>query len=626
MPNDYQKLSKLIALHETYFAALAQQNPTSKLLRTFLRQTWDPFFLRWGDLVTTHHVSNVDADILAETARDLSAIRSRARMQQIPVPNITGESVIMAGPHHGGGHHGGHHGGRRRFYGGGWYGPAYGYWDYPYPYDADSGTDITIQNPENVTIGAVGRHATQGRELAALGAVLAPGANGVRTSMDLDGATLTVKICVDGRCYESAIDLSGVLAGAGAALRAWHEREHAEGAAAMPEVKAAGQILIGAMLDQHAQEICAGFWGSITHGISSAVGNVAHGITHGISSAAGTVGHTLKKLKGPISIAAGAAAGAAAAAIPGVGVVAAPMAASLAKNLVDAAAGDNVNVQQAAQGAIQAASAAAQTDPHMKAALDTAQKAVAQTTAAFHIADTVAKAGQGDTAAQKQVEDLSKSAASGDSAAKTAIATAQRLLAGDTRVADPSSVMSPAYHVDESQIEMYDPTTTGVPTAAPEVAGELLIGAVQVTLRDQASRAAMQMPGQVIGVALTGDGWQLKPFDSVDDADDWFGNATDIPHTFVYVAYFDKGDPLFPAPLNEAHGTLLTGEHAARGRHEAIQRGAAIASGIPLPLLAAASAAAGYFGVRAYRHRRAQQQFDAEARRQIMAQQKSKVG
>jgi len=613
MAHEYEQLSKLIALHETYFAALAQRNPTSKLLRSFLRSTWDPFFMRWSDLVTTHHVSNVDADILAETARDLSAVRSRARAQQIPVPKITGESgVIMAGPHHGGGHHGGR--GRRRFFGGGgWYGPAYG-WDWPYD---DNGTDITIQNPENVTIGATGRHATQGRELAALGAVLAPGANGVRVSTDLDGAMLTVKICVDGRCYESTIDLGSVLAGAGAALRAWHDRAHSsqrsltepggrdlDPAAAMPEVKAAGQILIGAMLDQHAHEICAGFWSSITHGISSAVGNVAHGITHGISSAAGSVGHTLKKLKGPIAIAAGAAAGAAAAAIPGVGVVAAPMAASLAKNLVDAAAGDNVNAQQAAQGAIQAASAAAQSDPHMKAALDTAQKAVAQTTAAFHIADTVAKAGQGDTAAQKQVEDLSKSAASGDSAAKTAIATAQRLLAGDARVADPSSVMSPAYQVDESQIEMYDPTTTGVPTAAPEVAGELLIGAVQVTLRDQASRAAMQMPGQVIGVALTGDGWQLKQFDSVDDADDWFGNATDIPHTFVYAAYFDKGDPLFPAPLNEAHGTLLTGAKVAHGRHEAIQRGAAIASGIPLPLLAAASAAAGFYGYRAWRRRR----------------------
>ena len=44
----------------------------------------------------------------------------------------------------------------------------------------------------------------------------------------------------------------------------------------------------------------------------------------------------------------------------------------------------------------------------------------------------------------------------------------------------------------------------------------------------------------------------VVPFQSLDDADDWFG-ALD-PRQYLYAAYFDASDPTWPSPINEQLG------------------------------------------------------------------------
>ena len=88
---------------------------------------------------------------------------------------------------------------------------------------------------------------------------------------------------------------------------------------------------------------------------------------------------------------------------------------------------------------------------------------------------------------------------------------------------------------------------------SPSVSGP--VGEALDVLRRQASAAADELPGRVIGVSRDGNGkWQIKQFRSADDADDWFGRATRDATAFTYAAYFDKSDPTYPAPLNETIG------------------------------------------------------------------------
>jgi hypothetical protein len=86
-----------------------------------------------------------------------------------------------------------------------------------------------------------------------------------------------------------------------------------------------------------------------------------------------------------------------------------------------------------------------------------------------------------------------------------------------------------------------------------------IVGAAIDVLRRQAKIAADGLPARVIGVARDeGNRWQLKQFHSVDDADDWFGHVTRDLARFTYAAYFDKDDVLYPDPLNEKIGAART--------------------------------------------------------------------
>jgi hypothetical protein len=194
-------------------------------------------------------------------------------------------------------------------------------------------------------------------------------------------------------------------------------------------IQAAGQMLVGAILHRHEATITAGWW---------------HSLTHGISHAAGAIGHTLKKFKEPIAAAAAVGAGAAiTVAVPGAGIVLAPIAGNIAHSLVESTLNDDPKKAPKAKALIAQVQQAAQTDPHIATALDLAQRAVATTTAAYHIADTAQKAAQGDIDATTAIQQMHDAALSGDSAAEKGVQIVLETLRGDGRAAANTDAENP---------------------------------------------------------------------------------------------------------------------------------------------------------------------------------------
>lgn len=491
-------------------------------------------------------------------------------------------------PHSHGGFHGGG-GGRGRFFG---FGGGGGYdGGYPYPYypivpivpmvitteddgsDDDSGTSIGYARGS--------RFFKRPGGLVDAAKVIIPAPTSVQLTTALEGMNLTITACVDGKCYRGVADLSGILAEIEPRLieraRQLHQQFHEQSDTAYPRrhspligrggggggsrggqgritpdmrdfadaqddaigdvqerVNACGEALVGAMLAQHHAEICAGWWHSLTHGVSDAVKKVGRGV----SSAAGSVGNaaqaTLKTLGPVIAVAAGAAATAM------VGPEAGPLAASLTNSLVNAASGSG-SIADVAQSTIAAATQAAQSDPQIAQALAAAHQAVAQTTAAAHVAQTLKAAASGSPAAKQQVLELTTAAAQGDPAAQGVVNAAQDLTAS---VSDASAAAANIANMNGDNGD--DATVSGA------------------SLASGASQLAAGIPGRVVGVVQHDDGnWSAQAFASSDAADDWFGQWLGMPHAFRYVAYFDKGDSTWPGPLNEQIGHAAA--HAVSG-------------------------------------------------------------
>ena len=323
-------------------------------------------------------------------------------------------------------------------------------------------------------------------------------------------------------------------------------------------VKSAGQYLVGGLLDHHRATISAGWWHDLTKKVSGAI----HGVEHAAGAIAGTVGHTLVALKGPI------AAAAAAAATAELGPEAGPIASQLTTAMIGVATGTG-SVKQAAQQVLQTAQQAAQSNPQIAAAYQAAQNAVARTTAAYHVAQTVASAAQGNPAAQQAVLQLGQAAAQGDPAAQQAMQIAQ----GVQQVAQGNAANGGPPPTDPQQLaDQVDPTVAQ--------------GAIE-DLRKAASQAVIEAHGHIASPALGfvrhAAGFTVLPFQSLDQADDWYGQLP--PGSFVYAAYYDATDPTWPAPVNETLGHPAT-----------------VSSGFILPFLFGAGlGAAGGYGYAWYR-------------------------
>ena len=447
------------------------------------------------------------------------------------IPSI--EIVGAGGGHggHGGGHHGGgghghgghgHHGGGRRGHGyrprgPGWAGPG---WGYGYGYG----------------------------ELADLGALQMPALDGFTVDLEPGDkpGILRARICVDGKCYTGTMNLNKL---AGAA-RIYHEGLHAQSA----PVKAAGAILVGALLEEHQHEMIAGWWSSVK----------------GLGKAAGSISKNLKKLKGPIATAAGIAAGAAAMAVPGVGPALAPVAGNLAHSIVNAAAGSG-SAKAAAQQALDQANVIAKDDPRMAKVLDTAHKAVAEATSAYHIAQTVADASAGNADALQKVADLAKSADAGDAGAMKALQIAQ----GVTSVAAASDAAKAGAAAQVSGVPAFLPFALGAGLGAASIyarqkwlesraksaALETTMPPVQSNAPGSAPMSAMaQGAGGGAGPAIASGAFDLAPEDpiyvnvAVADED---GNVQPF-HVYwptrLSAAHFGRPPDLWLAPELDSHG------------------------------------------------------------------------
>ena len=101
------RLDRLVAAHETYWPAVAQQNPQSPVMRDFLRRHWDPWFSRWMETRSRldRRQTSVDAtgslssqlvpasdetvaSFVRESAGGLSSIRQIAADNRIPMPDL----------------------------------------------------------------------------------------------------------------------------------------------------------------------------------------------------------------------------------------------------------------------------------------------------------------------------------------------------------------------------------------------------------------------------------------------------------------------------------------------------------------------------------------------------------
>jgi hypothetical protein len=253
--------------------------------------------------------------------------------------------------------------------------------------------------------------------------VLAPATGGFTSRVELDDRQrLHAEICVDGKCYKGSIDLAPAISALMAKFAQYHRDLHK----AMPSpspvisgdvmisrinqaVSAAGDALVGALLDHHTHVACAGWLDDIGHAI----------------------GGTLRTLKPVISIAATGVATAFGG--PAAGAVAGQLVGPLTDVGADALNPQKKTPAQAQQvqnskKIIAQAKEQAKTDPVMAKALAAAHRAVAHTTVAYHVKETVQKAAQGDPVAQQRSQQLAKAADQGDPAAQSAMDIAKQVL------------------------------------------------------------------------------------------------------------------------------------------------------------------------------------------------------
>ena len=389
---------------------------------------------------------------------------------------------------------------------------------------SEKGATITGGNPYNVT--------------------------GLEGGVELNGSwnpngTLTIEV-VNSNWYASCDRIWGEIDGD---LRAIGAQLVVSGEAM---IAATGELLVGKLLEQHRQELMAGWWDSVK--------DIGKGIGKGFMAIQHNTALVVQKFKGPITAAATAVATAYGG--PAAGAAAAKFMGPLIDSQV--AIGDH---KKAAQKIIAAAEEVAKTDPRVRQALDLAHTAVTQAAAGYHIAHTAQQAANGDPAAQKAVAELAQAQASGNPQAKAAIDLANSI----TGVFGGGSGGDSG--VDPNAIEMDQPDASSGDDAAMSGAR---------SIREIASAVARETPGRIVGFVKPRDNApQSRVFATTDQADDWYGGwLSQSPDAIEYIAYWDKGDPTFPGPLNETVG-----------------EGVRVSGGPLVPfLLGLAGGAGGYYG------------------------------
>jgi hypothetical protein len=354
----------------------------------------------------------------------------------------------------------------------------------------------------------------RGKLTAAVAPVLAPATGGITARLELDDKqVLHGAICVDGKCYESSVDLAPAIAAILARFAQYHAQLHA----AMPgggvpttvvvgaidaAVGEAGDALIGALVGRHVDVACAGFLDDILNTVKGlpVVGDVLK-----------TVGETVKGLKEPLKAAAplvatalgGPAAGAAASQFTG--------------SIIDSLAGGKDTPEKAA------AEKQAKVDPNVATALSAAKEAVAHTVAIHHTSETAKNAAAGHPVAQRHVAQLVADAERGDPAARAAaplVAHGFMTAAADRR--------QPVYQQ----------------AARRAIAREL---------------RRYRGPVAMLGFVREGRRERAIAFRTAAEANRWYASLSPAPGAYSYAALYDARD--LSAPVAESFGgpTMVSG-------------------------------------------------------------------
>jgi hypothetical protein len=329
--------------------------------------------------------------------------------------------------------------------------------------------------------------------------VVAPATGGFTVHVELDDhQRLHAAICVDGKCYKTAIDLAPVIAAVMTKIAQYHIDLHKAMPSQTPVISgdvvvcsidravgAAGDALIEALLDQHTRVACAGWLDDLGSAIKGAGVGLYQGVTE-----------TLQKYKGPITEAAtqaaasygGPAAGAAASQLVGPGI---DSAANLGKDTPQKAAAE----QQA------------QTDPLAAAALSAAKEVAAKTITAYYVTETAKQAAAGEPAAQQQISQVVQDAEKGDPVAHAVaplVAHGFSTAIAARRPNSPESYQQVASHAVWRAHQQYQQRSGGVPALA---LGYLRLGRRQKvylfhTPREAQGWYARLSPGQYSYAAL----------------------------------------------------------------------------------------------------------------------------
>lgn len=379
--------------------------------------------------------------------------------------------------------------------------------------------------------------------LAAVAPVLAPATGGMTAKIELDAKQhLHAAICVDGKCYQTSIDLAPAIA----AVMAKIAQAHADMHASMPTqisgdvaigaideaVGAASDALIGALVDRHISVACAGWLDDIGNALSSAGSSVYHGVAD-----------TVKALKGPITTAAVAAATAAGGPIGGLA------ASQLVGPILDTATSlDNKDTPQKA-----AAEQAAKTNPQVAQALAKAKEAVAHTVAAYHVTETAKKAAAGHPGAQQEIAKVTQDAERGDPVAHAATDLIANAFSTAIQ-ARKRAVPAPSYQTAPTA---YRPAPAAAPYQTAPAARPAAPGAYRQTASRAVARAQQQYQQQSSGGAappalgyLRADRHQkVYFFNSPEEAQGWYAA---LAPGYSYAAWFDARN--LSAPVAENFG------------------------------------------------------------------------
>jgi hypothetical protein len=181
-----ERLIELVRQHELCFTAEAQERP-SENMRTFLGDYWTPFY--------DHFVGLSEPDVSIRflgLSNELSRLRAIAAYNGISTPDLDTAQ----------------HG-----------------------YTTTQGEHPMSYGPTPTFVGRCYVGAPPAKySLVNTVPVLAPGAGGMSVKLSIDGCHLVANVCIDGKCYKGAADLTGLVDFTSgvldAALAHWHAKQH----------------------------------------------------------------------------------------------------------------------------------------------------------------------------------------------------------------------------------------------------------------------------------------------------------------------------------------------------------------------------------------------------------------